>query len=287
VVNVPRKSTEFELRLSNGLVELAHLRHDGATSDLLAPRGSYWIDLCLTPRRPDAKARYVDRWGEHRYSEMGSLIALLPGEALHLRTAGGRHTSITCQIPAERIDRWLPDDFVWTDRRLETCLNITNVILNGLLARLSKELQRPGPGGNELAEAIVAQISIELARHLIDINEPEQSGGLANWRLALIAKRVDEPGPVATLDELARLCNVSARHLTRAFRISRGCSIGAYIEQSRIDAAKRRLVTRESIKSIATSLGYASQSTFTSAFRRMTGTTPARFRVRVAGGGTN
>ena len=51
--------------------------------------------------------------------------------------------------------------------------------------------------------------------------------------------------------------------------------------QTRIDAAKRRLATEESIKSIATELGFSSQSTFTYVFRRATGVTPNEFRKRI------
>jgi AraC family transcriptional regulator len=55
--------------------------------------------------------------------------------------------------------------------------------------------------------------------------------------------------------------------------------------QMRIEAAKRRLATQESIKEIAVSMGFSSQSTFTYAFRRRAGITPNQFRKRVLRGG--
>ena len=67
------------------------------------------------------------------------------------------------------------------------------------------------------------------------------------------------------------------RQLTRGFRASRGCSIGEYVTRSQIDRAKQLLVSGESIKSIADSIGFASVSSFTYAFRRETGQTPGQF----------
>jgi AraC family transcriptional regulator len=73
---------------------------------------------------------------------------------------------------------------------------------------------------------------------------------------------------------------LSVRQLTRGFRASRGRSIGDYVAQSRIDHAKRLLATKQSVKAISYSLGFASPSSFSFAFRRATGETPREFRQR-------
>jgi AraC family transcriptional regulator len=74
---------------------------------------------------------------------------------------------------------------------------------------------------------------------------------------------------------------MSVRQLTRGFRTSRGCSISDHLVELRIEAAKRRLASsQESIKTIAAAVGFASQSSFTFAFRRETGSTPNEFRKR-------
>ncbi|MET0178987.1 MAG: helix-turn-helix transcriptional regulator, partial [Novosphingobium sp.] len=131
-----------------------------------------------------------------------------------------------------------------------------------------------------LAELIVGQLAIEVARYCQAISEGAISGGLASWRLRLIDERLQLGGPPPTLDELARLCSVSSRQLTRGFRGSRGCSIGEYIATSRIDLAKRLLGSADSIKAIAFQLGFTSPSSFSFAFRRATGSTPRQFRTR-------
>ncbi len=80
--------------------------------------------------------------------------------------------------------------------------------------------------------------------------------------------------------ELAALCNVSIRQMTRGFKVSRGCSIGDYVEQRRMEAAKRLLMRGESVKTIAFAMGFSSPSSFTYAFRRAVGSSPSQFRQR-------
>lgn len=267
--------------LSTGEVMLLSLKHPGPDEHGFRRDGVFWLDLCLTPRRIHDRARYVDLWSPHRFEKMGSIIALPPGFDLQLKSDGGQHISLICALKAEAVNRWLPDDFEWTDRRLESCINISSPTIAALLRRLSQEIRQPGVGDEILLEAIVTQISVELARYLLAIDEPIDRGGLAAWRLRLIDKRIESSEPLPTLVELAQLCNISTRQLTRGFRTSRGCSIGDYVEASRIEAAKRRLATDEGIKSIALAVGFSSQSAFTYAFRRSAGVTPHDFRQRI------
>jgi AraC family transcriptional regulator len=278
---VIRKQVELPL----ARVQLAQFNSAGATESKFQADGVFWIDLCLTPRRPRDSGRYVRHWPPHRFVELGAIIALPPGETLRLKSAGGRRSSLICQLQAAAVHRWLADDFELNDHALEVCLDIANASIRSLLLRLARELHTPGAASAELLGSITVQLSIELARHLTAVSGVVHAGGLAPWRLKIIDKRLAKPGPPPSLRELAELCKLSARQLTRAFRTSRGCSIADYMTQMRIESAKRRLATAESIKEIATSMGFSSQSTFTFAFRRTTGVTPNEFRKRVLRGG--
>jgi len=131
-----------------------------------------------------------------------------------------------------------------------------------------------------LVELICGQIAIELGRYCAGVNEGPVTGGLAPWRLRMIDERLRETQNVPTLDELAALCKLSVRQLMRGFRASRGCSIGDYVARTRLEHAKRMLVTDQSVKAISYSLGFASPSSFTYAFRSLLGETPREFRQR-------
>jgi AraC family transcriptional regulator len=132
-----------------------------------------------------------------------------------------------------------------------------------------------------LVELIVAQVAIELARYCAAITDGAATGVLAPWRLRLIDERLKEVQEPPTLAELARLCKLSVRQLTRGFRASRGRSIGDDVAQTRLDNAMRKLATDQSVKGIAYSLGFASPSSFSYAFRRAVGETPRQYRKRV------
>jgi AraC family transcriptional regulator len=139
-------------------------------------------------------------------------------------------------------------------------------------------MRRPGIATQIMTELIAGQIAIEMFRHGAAITDGPTRGGLTPWRLRIIDERLAERCDAPTLAELAGLCDLSVRQLARGFRTSRGCSIGEYVARSQIGHAKRLLASDESIKSVAYTLGFASPSNFSSAFRRATGQTPREFR---------
>lgn len=80
----------------------------------------------------------------------------------------------------------------------------------------------------------------------------------------------------------AERATLSAFHFARAFQTSTGTTPRAFIEQRRIEKAKQLL--RESVlplADIALEAGFQTQSRFTTAFRRITGFTPAVYRKGV------
>lgn len=84
------------------------------------------------------------------------------------------------------------------------------------------------------------------------------------------------------LPDLAERATLSAFHFARAFKTSTGTTPRAFIEQRRIEKAKQPL--RESVlplADIALEAGFQTQSRFTTAFRRITGFTPAVYRKGV------
>jgi AraC family transcriptional regulator len=280
-----RFQIDAELTLPIANVIVAQLEHAGPDRNRFRRERVYWLDLCLTPRRPNALARFSDQWSPSRFSPIGSIAAFPPRHELELRSAGGRHASIICEIRAEAVERWFPMEFNWTERRLEATLNIASEPIRQLMLRLNHELRRPQEGSIPLCEAIVQQLAIELARYLVAAKAPDAKGGLASWRLKLVDDRITDPAmhyPAAR--ELAKLCRLSDRQFSRAFRASRGCAVSDYLAQSRIEIAKRKLCTAQPISEISASLGFATQSSFTAAFRRSIGITPGQFRKQLRTG---
>ena len=288
------RSVDFQDPANDGLAALeAEVTTDIATARLVRfnmchapnhdfqPKQRYWIDLCLSARPIKARASYPDIWGAHRYEPMGDLFIVPPGRRMHIRgDAGVEQVSIVCEIEADSVDRWLSVGVDWTDRKLAAALDVTSQPMRFCLARLASEARHGGIGSEAISKALVDQLAVEVARYCEDVSEEPLTGGLASWRLRLIDERIQSFASPPSLEELAILCSMSKRQLTRAFRSSRGVSVGDYVASVRLDAARRLLATDRNIKAIAFDLGFASPSAFSNAFRRLTGLTPRQFRAR-------
>ncbi len=272
-------TVEGELRAPIATVQLVHFDFPEPIDNVMRSRDSYRVDLCLTPRPGNARARYPDRRGARHFERLGNLFMVPPGEAMQAVSDGCcQQASIVCEFNPSSMSAFLDTDLEWTDRGLQAGLDIRERNIQSLLQRLAAEARHPGFASATLVELIAAQLAIELTRYGKAINDRPGFGGLAAWRLRLLDERLKEVGEPPTLTELADLCQLSVRQLTRGFRTSRGCSIGDYVANNRVEQARKFLAGEQSIKAIAYELGFASPSSFCFAFRRATGETPTQFR---------
>jgi len=251
-----------------------------AQDNVTAPADTYHVNLCLTPRPLNARAGYVAHWGPHRFERLGDIFLVPPGEALHFRGDPGRQASLTCDLDPAPVAALLGHAPEWTDARLAATLDISSARIRALLFRLTEEVRHPGLAAETMLDLLAGELAIEIGRFAVEIHERPVTGGLASWRLRLIDERLSDTASAPGLAELATICNISVRQLTRGFRTSRGCSIGDYIEQRRMEAAKRLLMGGDSVKAVAFAMGFASPSSFTFAFRRAVGISPNHFRQR-------
>lgn len=275
-------STEAELRVPTAHIMISRFFMPDSFDKVLEATDDYRIDLCLTPRPRNARACFREKWGPHRFESVGDIFMTPPGHSIHFRGDPGKQASIICYLNRDLVDRWLGGTPDWNDRRLEAALNIVSPHIRSLMLRLAEEAGHPGMGSQALTELLVEQLGIELGRYCTVIEDTSVTGGLAAWRLRLIDDRLADLNAPPTLAELAGLCNLSVRQLTRGFRASRGCTIKDYVARTQIKEAKRLLAGREGVKAIAFAVGFASHSAFTYAFRAATGVSPRQFRQRLA-----
>jgi AraC family transcriptional regulator len=94
--------------------------------------------------------------------------------------------------------------------------------------------------------------------------------------LAYVEEHLAEEIAVA---DLANVACLSIFHFTRAFAATMGVPPHRYVSQRRLKNAKAMIATgRASLGEIALDSRFSSQSSFTRAFRRATGVTPAEYR---------
>jgi AraC family transcriptional regulator len=111
------------------------------------------------------------------------------------------------------------------------------------------------------------------------IAQPTQ-GGLSPMALSRAIERLRSDSDAdVSLAALAADAGLSRFHFCRAFKESTGLSPHAWLRQHRLGQAMNLLRdTDTSIVSIAAALGYASQTAFAAAFRKLTGETPSNWR---------
>jgi AraC family transcriptional regulator len=252
------------------------------TASVHAVEDRYNLNMCLTPRPVSSRGGYAKRWGPHRLERLGDIFLLPPGESLFIRGGSGRQASLICHLDPDLVHGFVGRPLEWDDQHLASTLDIGSARIRAILFRLTEEVRHPGLGWDRMLDFLAGELALELARHCLEAIERPVTGGLAGWRLRLIDERLAEDRSAPSLQELADLCAVSVRQLTRGFRVSRACSIGDYIEQRRMESAKRLLMAGESVKTIAFAMGFASPSSFTFAFRRAVGASPSTFRQRQA-----
>lgn len=272
-------NVEAELTVPSAQVQLVNYHFGEAPKSVVRMEDTIRVELCLTPRHRTARACFADRWNSSRFERIGELFALPPTIDM---TAKSDEThsmqSVICQLALEPVVALFDEVPDLSDYFLLTGLDIRDLSLKRLFLRMANEVRHPGFGSRVMVDSLATQISIELLRYGNAIPELRRQHGLAPWQLKRIDDRLIEIREAPTLAELASLCGISVRQLTRGFRASRGCSVGSHVAMSQMDHAELLLAKDLSIADIAQTLGFASASNFSYAFRRATGKTPSQHR---------
>ena len=157
------------------------------------------------------------------------------------------------------------DSVVW-----ETAAKLKSAIENGQAKRAL------------YLSALSSVLAIELSR--CDDNAARDTalnrGGLACWQKRAVVGYIEEHlGEQICLGTLAQLARLSQHHFCRAFKQSFGVPPHQYHVRRRIEQAKLLLADRSiSITDIALTIGYSQTSSFSVAFRKITGWTPSELR---------
>ncbi|MBB2971105.1 helix-turn-helix transcriptional regulator [Mesorhizobium sp. RMAD-H1] len=93
----------------------------------------------------------------------------------------------------------------------------------------------------------------------------------------LTESMIENPGLRFTIEEWGARVGASNRTLSRLFQRETGMSFVRWRQQLHVGLALQRLAQGELVTNVAGELGYESISAFIAMFRRMLGTTPARY----------
>ena len=151
----------------------------------------------------------------------------------------------------------------------------------GTAAKLSQALES-GVDKLSYIDALSKVLLHELTCTDVSVGRPAMvcKGGLAGWQKRVVISYIeDHLADQICLTTLAELVKLSQHHFCRAFKQSLGVPPHQYHVKRRIEHAKQLLADREmSITDVSLTVGYSQASSFSVAFRKMTGESPSEYR---------
>lgn len=166
---------------------------------------------------------------------------------------------------------------------LKPNIGFRDSVISGMAEVWREELRQRGAGGRVYAEAMATTLIIHLFRAYTDngVDIRPFSGGMNASRLNRVVKYIEEHiAEDMSLLTLAGTAGLSVHHFKQIFKEETGKAPHKYLIERRIHHAKEMLLgTNTSLAQIALAVGFSDQSHFTLNFRKLTGTTPMRFRL--------
>jgi AraC family transcriptional regulator len=158
-----------------------------------------------------------------------------------------------------------------------------DVTSSRILDLLSHEAHRGDISSSLFVEQAIELLCTQLVRAHSSRGSPTAPAprkGLADWQVKRVTAYMQEfLDKEFSLDELARLVNLSRFHFCTAFRLATGQTPHEWLTALRITRSRELLANLEiPITSIALAVGYQTPSSFSSSFRKVTGMTPSAFR---------
>jgi len=155
-----------------------------------------------------------------------------------------------------------------------------------LLQRMCTELRLLQPGNVLVTEHLAHLVLVQALRLYIAQGAGRQTGwlfALADQQLAAAIGAIHaSPGERWTLPALARQAGMSRSRFAARFKAVTGVSPIDYLIRWRMLLASQRLsLGIDSVAAISASLGYESESAFSTAFKRVIGCAPRTYGLRV------
>jgi AraC-like DNA-binding protein len=150
------------------------------------------------------------------------------------------------------------------------------------LERMRQELREPQPGGSLVVQHLAQMMLVQALR----LHLAEGLNGGVGWLFALADKQMsvamnamhEDPSHRWTLQELAEGAGMSRSTFALKFKETVGNSPMEYLTRWRMLLAGDKLVnSSDPISEIALSLGYESESAFSTAFKRIVGCSPRQY----------
>lgn len=155
--------------------------------------------------------------------------------------------------------------------------------LRDLIEMMMDEMRESRPGSSLVAQQLSHMMLVQALRLHVERQGPAETGwlaALADPHVGAAIKAVHEdPARAWTVETLARTVGLSRTVFAQRFRALVGSTPMAYVARWRMMLAGEQLIeSRDSIGTIAATLGYSSEHAFAAAFKREMGMPPRRYQ---------
>jgi AraC family transcriptional regulator len=265
--------------LSNG--SIAHWKH-GALHDVVEPMTDHVIMTY-----PTSVQRLERRTGKSVAigTARSGVVTIIPAGSSARWDIPGPVDVIQLYLPHATLDRVTREANASARGDLLERTGHPDPVTSGLLISAADALE-----GNAALDALFRQQLTDLlatrllAEHTgVPTTFEPIMGGLSPHALRRAIERLRSNSDTdVSLAALASDAGLSRFHFCRAFKESTGLSPHAWLRQQRLEQAMNMLRDTDApIVSVAAELGYASQTAFTAAFKKLTGDTPSDWRRRM------
>jgi AraC-like DNA-binding protein len=157
--------------------------------------------------------------------------------------------------------------------------------LRWCIERMGDELRDPQPGGHIVAQQLATMVLVQALRRALSGDRRHGIG----WLFALADKRMraainvmhETPGAKWTLETLAERAAMSRTTFALRFKELVGLSPMDYLTRWRMTLAANRLTqSRDTVAEIGLTLGYESEKSFSTAFKRVMNCSPRQYGRR-------
>jgi AraC-like DNA-binding protein len=255
-------------------------------------KGSCWVRLDGEPEPAQLHAGDVNLLAEQRGFVLASDLGLPPVDALTLFSGAGKSTAVLGDGGAfaylgghveldPSCGRLLMDVLPpWIHIKSDSP---QAKIFRWLMDQLVEEGAAALPGRQLVSAQLTQLLFVQILReHLHDAAESS-----AGWLKALGDPRIapalvlmhSDPARAWTLDELSKASAMSRTSFALRFKTVTGVAPVTYLTEWRMRLAEHALREENtSVSELGRTLGYASESAFSNAFKRVTGSSPTAFK---------
>jgi len=193
-----------------------------------------------------------------------------PYDALHLHVPNETIAEICDDLPGHERTTFQPQPTLARDSTFE---------------RLGRALVAAEGIGGSYGRLYAESVSVAIVTRLLSLNQsnaPERPrvAELAKWRLKRAMEYIEASlSESVSLADIASAAGLTRMHFAAQFRVATGLRPHEYLLRCRIERAQEKLArTDMSLVDVALSVGFQTQSHFTSVFTRMVGQPPRAWR---------